>query len=44
MHYRLAEIADSRVDAIRTAVTSALAQVDSVRRDTGRLQKTQCCA
>ncbi|HEY2152146.1 MAG TPA: metalloregulator ArsR/SmtB family transcription factor [Vicinamibacterales bacterium] len=44
MHYRLAEISDSQVDAIRKAVTLALTRVASVRRDTGRLQKTRCCA
>ena len=44
MHYRLADAGDPVIGAIRTAVTHALGHIESVKRDTGRLQrKTGCC-
>jgi ArsR family transcriptional regulator, arsenate/arsenite/antimonite-responsive transcriptional repressor len=42
--YRLTDAGDPTVDTIRKAVSQALADVDTVRRDTGRLQKKmECC-
>src|SRR5690349_17087352 len=39
MHYRLAETRDPLVEAIRQAVTHALAHADGVRRDADRLHR-----
>ena len=42
--YRLTDVGDPAVGTIRHAVSHALADVDTVRRDTGRLQKkVGCC-
>jgi ArsR family transcriptional regulator len=44
MHYRLAQLPDPAHGAILDAVTRALTQLDSARRDALRLQKrTGCC-
>src|SRR6478736_6504458 len=44
MHYRLAETRDPLVGIIREAVTRALVQVETVKRDSNRLEKrTGCC-
>ena len=45
IHYRLADSADPVVRTIRDAVTHALGHVDTVRKDSERLErKTGCCA
>lgn len=41
--YRLTDGSDSAVGPIRQAVSHALTDVETVRRDTGRLQKKQGC-
>jgi amino-acid N-acetyltransferase len=44
VHYRLAETGDAVLQAIQQAVTHALTQVDTIRKDAGRLRKkTGCC-
>jgi ArsR family transcriptional regulator, arsenate/arsenite/antimonite-responsive transcriptional repressor len=43
IHYRLGTLADPVLAAIGKAVRHALAQVDSVHRDTERLQKRMAC-
>jgi ArsR family transcriptional regulator len=43
--YRLTAPSDPALASIRQAVSHALAEVETIRRDTGRLQKkTGCCA
>ena len=41
--YRLTDVGDPAVGTIRQAVSQALADVDTVRRDTGQLQKKMGC-
>jgi ArsR family transcriptional regulator, arsenate/arsenite/antimonite-responsive transcriptional repressor len=44
MHYRLADVPETVVDAIRQAVMHALSHVPTVQRDAARLRKsTGCC-
>jgi len=44
VHYRLGRLADPTMAAIVDAARHGLTHVDTVRRDTGRLQKrTGCC-
>ena len=44
VYYRLAASEDAVVSALRQSVAAALAPLETVRRDTGRLQKkTGCC-
>jgi ArsR family transcriptional regulator len=44
VYYRLIDASDPAVLTIRQAVTQALADADTVRRDTGRLQKKMGCS
>ncbi len=41
--YRLTDFGDPAVGTIRQAVSQALADIDTVRRDTGRLEKKMGC-
>ena len=43
MHYRLAETRDPLVGIIREAVTRALVQVETVKRDSTLGKRTGCC-
>lgn len=45
MYYQLAAPKDALVDTVRRAVTHTLGHIDTVRRDSARLEKrTGCCA
>jgi ArsR family transcriptional regulator len=44
IHYRLAELPDGVLEAVRQSAAHVLGHVESVRRDVERLQKTTGCA
>ena len=44
VYYRLTVASDPALEIIRQAVSHSLAEVETVRRDTGRLQKKTGCA
>jgi ArsR family transcriptional regulator len=44
MHYRLAELPDGVLEAVRQSASHVLGHVDSVQRDLQRLQKATGCA